>query len=907
MIATNLTRLLLRLYPPSFRREVGGSLVTDVARRAAEHAAQRSRLRHALWLLRLTASLLLNAPAAWIEARGKGRSGFSWIDVKLGLRMLRKHPGMTLAGGLGIAVAIGVSAGFFSFMYTMLYPDIPLDEGDRLVGLENWDLERNNEERRSLHDFVVWREEMRSVEDMSAFRTVRRNLVTGDGPAELVRIAEMTPSGFALARVPPLMGRTLVPADAEPGAPDVLVIGYDVWRTRFAGDPEIVGKDVRLGRVVHTIVGVMPEGFAFPESHSYWIPFREDPADHARGEGPSIYISGRLARGYTLADAKAELAVIGQRMAAEFPDTHARYRAQVMPYVYPLIDINQNAGEDMFGEFVAINSFIGLLLVLVGLNVAVLVYARTATRRGEIAVRTALGASRRRVVGQLFVESLVLAVGAALVGLGLAKVGLHFGNEIMAMEMAEMPFWLELGIPGPALAWIGLLTVLTAVLTGVVPGLQATSQRVQENLRQYHSGVGLRLGRTWTTLIVVQVAIAVAGLPVAVAAGWWEIARGHTAPTYAVDRYLAVSMIIDEEGLGEEEIEAEREARAAHLETVRSEVVRRLEAEPFVVGQTRIVDLPRGGQRRRAVVERASGSLQTDDPVDVRQTRAHPDFFPRFDVELVAGRALVPGDLDEGAADVIVVDRTFVERALPGSPGGGEVVGRRVRFVTEEDEALETRGTERWYEIVGVIEPLHSNWMGEDLLDPYVYVPASAAASGGAGVVLEVAAGVEPASLTDRVREIAAELDPTLRLQTLPLTVNYRQQELATALVGLMLVLIVAAVLLLSAAGIYALMSFTVSQRRREIGIRTALGAHKGRLLGGIFGRALAQLGAGVALGLALVLLVDWQSGGETLQGQGWVLLPVMVVVMTGVGLLAAMGPARSGMGVAVAEVLGSE
>ena len=209
----------------------------------------------------------------------------SWLDVKLGLRMMVKHPALTLVGGLGMAVGIGISVAFFSVTRTYLYPTLPLDEGERVVALENRDVAIDNEERRSLHDFITWREELRSVEDLTAFRTVQRNLITGVGPPEVVQVAELTASGFRLARVPALLGRHLTVDDEREGAAPVLVIGYHVWRNRFAGDPGVIGRDVRLGGVSHTVVGVAPEGFAFPESHAFWRALRERLVGGVAGRG----------------------------------------------------------------------------------------------------------------------------------------------------------------------------------------------------------------------------------------------------------------------------------------------------------------------------------------------------------------------------------------------------------------------------------------------------------------------------------------------------------------------------------------------------------------------------------------------------------------------------------------------
>jgi putative ABC transport system permease protein len=187
-------------------------------------------------------------------------------------------------------------------------PIVPLNEGDRLVALAKFDPQTRREEERLLHDFLTWRRELRMVTDVGAFRTARRNVVSESGQGEPITLAEMTASGFRAARVPPLLGRALLDADEQPGAPSVIVIGFDAWQSRFAGEPSIVGRQIRIGRATHTIVGVMPKGFAFPISHQYWVPLRIDPrAVIAPGTGPSLNVFGRLAAGATKESAEAEL------------------------------------------------------------------------------------------------------------------------------------------------------------------------------------------------------------------------------------------------------------------------------------------------------------------------------------------------------------------------------------------------------------------------------------------------------------------------------------------------------------------------------------------------------------------------------------------------------------------------
>ncbi|HEU0077472.1 MAG TPA: ABC transporter permease, partial [Longimicrobiaceae bacterium] len=321
----------------------------------------------------------------------------SWLDVRLGVRLLFKSPLLTAVGVMGIAVAIAIGAVFFA-VRDATFSELPLDEGDRIVAIENWDLRLGQQERRIVHDFAAWRGELRQVEELGAYRPVQRNLISSDGRTEQVdRIAEMTPSGFRVARVRPYLGRTLVEADGEVGAHPVAVLGYDLWRARFAGAPDVLGRAIQLGDTRYTVVGVMPPGFGFPVNHRMWIPLQTAVSDYKQREGPEIFVFGRLAPDATLETAQAELTLLGRRAAAALPESHRYLRPRVGPYTLQLLDGSTG------WEFHLVQLLVILLLVLVSANVAILVYARTVTRYGEMAVRSALGASRRRIVGQLFV------------------------------------------------------------------------------------------------------------------------------------------------------------------------------------------------------------------------------------------------------------------------------------------------------------------------------------------------------------------------------------------------------------------------------------------------------------------------------------------------------------------------
>ena len=820
---------------------------------------------------------------------------FSWIDVRLGVRMMIKHPALTIVGGLGIAVGIAVSVGFFSFSQTYIYPDMPLDEGERIVALENRDITINNEDRQALHDFVTWREELASVEDLTAFRTVQRNLITGDAAPELVQVAEMTPAGFELARVAPLLGRYATEDDARADAPPVVVIGYHVWQNRFAGDPDIVGQQVRLGRVVHTIIGVMPEGFEFPENHRYWTVLRANPAEYARREGPSIFIAGRLAPGATLETAQAELAAVGDRTAAAFPDTHEFIRPMVMPYHHSLTDIQGISSWAVL----QMNLMVALLLVVIALNVAVLVYARTSARHGEIAMRSALGASRGRIVAQLFVESLVLALVAAGLGVVLAYTALDLGNRIMLLEMdSGLPFWMDLGIKPMTILYAVALAVVTAILTGVLPGLQATGRSLQTDLREL-GGTGMRLGKTWTALIVAQVGIAVAALPVALNLGWSEMRVSATRQAYPADEFLIASLVQEPAPEGAAEETPEGPTFGSQL----TEVMRRLDAEPVVAGVTYRADLP--GRSNYVRVEGVEPAIDQPNGFRVAPLGIAPGYTSLFNARVLSGRALDRGDAVEGASAVVVTE-SFVRQVL----GGGDALGRRIQHASGEgadDEAPdgdETAAVRQWFEIVGVVEDLNRNTVAPELVTPVVYYAVGPEQAKGALVTVRLR-GTTPAEFGPRLRTLTAEVDPALRLGTVrSLAASDEQRQLASRLIGLVVGLILVSVLLLSAAGIYAMMSFTVTQRRREIGIRAALGAQPRQVLGSVFARSALQITLGLAVGIAIAALLEWSTGGGLVGGRGLVLFPIIAVLMATVGMLAAFGPARRGLSIEPTEAL---
>ena len=843
------------------------------------------------------------------EALRDGR-GLAWLgglslDFRLGVRMLRKYPGLTIVGGLAMAFAIWVGVVVFEMVMLFVSPTLPLPEGDRIVHLRNWDVQANDPEPRALHDFVVWRQAMRSVTDFGAWEDLSRNLTGRDGEARPVQVAAITASGFRVAATPPLLGRAIAPADERAGAPPVIVLGHDVWRARFAGDSAIVGQTVQLGDAYATVVGVMPDGFTFPVAHDVWTPFRPDVLDDAPRRGPAITIFGRLAPGATLDDARAELAALGQRATRELPDTHRHLQPQVMPYA-------EMFGMSMSGEgalLVLIQLFTLMLLVLVCANVALLLFARAATREGEIIVRSALGASRRRIVVQLFAEALVLGGVAAVVGLVAAQVALQqVGLPFLEANLGQLPFWYDLRLSPATVLYACALTVLGAAIAGGLPGLKVT-RGIGSRLRAGTTGGGgLRFGGVWTAVIVAQVAVTVA-FPAIVLLEAREQQRIQSYDVgFAADEYLAVKL--DMEAASGAAVDGDSAAAATHrarfgavLEVLRQRVA----AEPGVAGVTFVDKLPRTNYFDRrialddsafAVARPGAAGAPGVKPPRHYTTVAYvdPSYFDVLEAPILAGRGFRAADVAAGAK-VAIVDQGFVDEVLRGR----NAIGRRVRIA---DGGIQPDGPGAdslpWHEIVGVVKDLGMIGAAESGRATGLYLPATPGVGFAPHMVMH--AQEDPMALVPRVRAIAGTLDPTLRLSEFQ-----RADRVADPLLWILgmwirtTLAMTAVALLLSLAGIYAVLSFTVARRTREIGVRVALGASPRSVLAAIFRRPLTQVALGVAAGAAVIALgavglsrtTQFASAPIGLSAGQVALLVAYAAFMLGVCLLACVVPTR--------------
>jgi putative ABC transport system permease protein len=866
------------------------------------------------------------------------------MDLKLGGRMLVRYPGLTIVGGLAMAFAIWVGIVIFQVVSLFTHPTLPVSEGARLVEIRSIDVAANAREERVLHDFLEWQQSLRSLTDVGAWRDSSRNLVVAAGDARPVNVAEMSVSGFRVADGEPLMGRVLVEADEHPGAPAVAVIGYGVWRTRFRSDPGVLGRDVQLGNEYFTVVGIMREGFEFPVSHDVWLPLRTAGLDQKPRSGPPITVFALLAPGETMQTAQAELTTAGRRAATASPATHQHLEPRVRPYAMMVVPDGPGEMAIMY----SIYSFIAVLLILICGNVGLLLFARAASREADLVVRTALGASRGRIVAQLFAEALVLGGLAAIVGVTAAAFALRtWGMVFLETNLGRLPFWFDLSLSPRAFAVAIVLTVAGAAIAGIMPAMKIT-RGMGHRLKQTTAGSGgLQFGGVWTVVIVAQVAATVI-FPAAV---YWEQSQLRRVeefdPGFASEQYLTVQIERDGPIDGGVNLDAAMRERNARLAATLEELRQRVAAQPGVNGVTFTEDVPTTNHPQkfielgydRDLSDVASAKSDSSDvasaesegggsasaagsnvepPLRIATVAAvDPSYFAVLGAPVLAGRGFTPADAVPGTR-VAIVDQGFVDQVLQGR----NAVGQQVRFrypgpalrpwASGSADDPGRRGD--WYEVIGVVRELGVGAPTEPGRAAGFYLPATPDLFDRIHMMVHVRGG-DPMALVPQVRDVATAVDPSLRLVNAQ-RANEVNDDIRW-LMGMWLritVVLSSVAIVLSLAGIYSVLSFTVARRTREIGVRVALGASRPRVVAATFRRPLLQVTGGILVGTAIVFTAaslikytEFPGSESDLTLQGMALIVGYGLVMLCVCMLGCVGPARRALNIEPAIALRTE
>jgi putative ABC transport system permease protein len=764
---------------------------------------------------------------------------FSVLDLKLGGRMLVKHPALTAIATIAVAFAIAVGTVGFEIARQALWPTIPLAEGNAIVALRNWNVADNASVPASRRDYELWRDGLSTITDLSAVEVEERSVAVGAGTGQPETVANVTASTFALTRVPAFMGRALLEADERGDAEEVVVVGYDFWKNKLGGAADAVGRVIRISGTPVTIVGVMPRGYGFPQRNGVWRPLHLARIPEA---SPTLrYVIGRLAPGHLREEATTQAAAIGARAATTFPETNKNLRLQVLSLPDAVSDLPDAAALAL----ASMNVFLVLLAALLCGNVAMLLFARAVSRERELLVRAALGASRGRLIMQFFAEALLLCAVGAVVGLMVARFVLARTWTMIEGQTGPLPFYIDTSLSTTTILYAVGLTLLAATIAGVVPAVKVTLGGAGARLRAASSGGGgLQFGGVWTVIIVVQIAFTTL-LP------WPLLGLGggfgkDTPAGFPAEAFLTATLEVDRFDGVAARGDTLPAARAARLEARYRALADRLRQDPGVLDVTYADQMPQLTMGRNFIkMDPGPAAEQSERCADgyhcVGFVSVDPRFFDVVGRPVVRGRALTTTDAELGTRAVLV-NETFVDEILLG----GNPIGRRLRFWSTSEPTAES-----WYEIVGVVPDLSVSDKGDFYGRTRIYRTTLPRATGPLRVAIHVRG--DPQRFAGRLRELAQATDPALRVidpKPLPLLVDPDSAGMSYGF-GLIVSLTVVT-LMLSLAGVYAVTAFAVARRTREIGVRVALGARPLHVLTIVFKRPLVQMALGIGVGAIL-------------------------------------------------------
>ena len=868
-------RLLEATLEPADREVVLGDLHEEYVARArgsraigpkAWYWCETLRLITRFTLQRLTRRARGNVPISRMVAPREPLMSSLASDLRYALRTIRRQPGASLVVAITLALGLGVNATVLGMMDALLLRPFQFRDYQRLVVL--WEHARGTTEREMVAaaNFLDWQAQARSVEQLAAWQWSDATLTVAGEP-ERVQGFRVSQGFFDLLGITPILGRTFAQDDERVGNHRRVVISDGLWKRRFGQRPDVIGSDVLVDGVAHTIVGVAPPGFAFPVGSELWVPLALTPGQAANREDRQLTVAGRLASGQTVAGAQAEMDLIAGRLEAQHPQTNRARRVNVRP-------LSTAFREGSTIPFVAVLQVAaGLVLLVACANVAGLLLARAIDRQRELALRTALGASRVRIVRQLVTETVVLGLLASSLAVIVASVGLDLLRSSLPAETARfVEGWDNLRLDARLAVLMPALAIGVGLLVGLFPAMSATRTTLMDASREGDRRVGIRRQRGRQALVILEIASALAIL---IAAGL-TLAGGVRLVNQpgGFDAHGVLTLQIPLPDSKYSEPDSRREFAR--------DLLARVEAIPTVERAALANVVPGAGWNPSAPLV-----IEHEPPPDPAR-RPHaghravsPDYFDALRIPIVRGRAFTAFDR-KGGQPVAIVSASLAERYWPGQ----DPTGRRLRLDGADSP---------WLTIVGVVGDvrMYNWWDGEDFV--VVYVPLRQAPP--AGLVHAVLrTSVEPGSITASIREAVKSVDPLLPVSA----VRTMRQAVADSSAGLhhmaLLMGVCGAIgLALALVGIYSVMSYAVSQRTYEFGIRMALGARAPDVLRITLSQAGALTGLGLALG-SLLALAFGRLLSSALFGVVSLQVKPFLVIGLGLGLVslaAACLPAR--------------
>jgi putative ABC transport system permease protein len=833
---------------------------------ALDDIADEGRLRAEL--ARLRQARALPSPPAGVPSR-------RWLgsvlqDSRYGIRALGQRPGFTTAAVLALAIGIGATAAIFGAVDTVLLRPMPFRHADRLYVPISVNVARHIDQGSvSFADYTDWRQQTDIFTNVALYRTTKLDITSDDGDPERVEVAQVTEDFFPLVDVVPVQGRTLVAADHADGATLVTVISYGLWQDRFGRASDVLTRSIRIAGQPARIVGVLPPRGVYPDSSQLFVPIKPSgfSLDTRTRRDNLIFESlARLRDDATPALAQARLHAMAERLEHDSPIIRKGWTNTVIPLRDYIVD------DNLKSALYVLLCAVGAVLLIACANVANLSLVRGSARARELAVRLSLGASRRRIVQQLVVEGVLLAVLGAAVGAGLAVLALQ---GLAAIAPDGTPFLDEMHMNGRVLLATTAVGAVAALLSSLVPAWSTSAVRLSGALRDGSVGSGASRGaaRLRHGLVVAEVAAAVVLL-----SGSALLIRSfnqlsHVDAGVDLDRVLSARISIPTAGYPTDA------ARSTFARTL----VARLEANPAVERAALTSYVPAGGGGfglGRVFLAEGRPEPPTGADVPAMWNVVTPDYFATLGIHVREGRAFT--DLDAAkTTPVIVVSASFARAMFPGR----SAIGQRVRSWRDENLLRE---------IVGVVDDVKASGLA-DRDRSLVYVPHPQNSWGGLLIVVRTRRG-DPAALAPVARQVVHELDPTLAVSDVRSLADSAKRSVADRRYATLLLTILAGVALgLAALGIYGVTSHVFALRRREMGIRLALGASRAHLYQLVLTHGLGLVGVGLVIGIAGAalstrLLASLLFATEPSDGPAWI---GMIAVVALAATTACLLPAR--------------
>ena len=787
-------------------------------------------------------------------------------DVRYGIRSLLKSPGLTLVATLALTLGIGLTTTMFSIVYGALMKGLPYPDGDRIMIIQRANPARGITRQNALpiQDYFDYKAQQHSFGDLATI-TSGTIYVSGEEKAERFDGSWISANTFDIVGVRPMLGRNFQAGEDTPSGEKVAILAYSTWRERYNGDANIIGKRIRVNGVPYSIVGVMPEGFAFPNNDKIWIPQQADPLATKRGQGLYLQVVGKLKPGVSMDQANVDVATIAKRLGAEYKESNEGFTASVQKFTDNYI------GKEPRQLLFTMLGAVFFVLLIACANVANLLLDRAAHRTKEVGIRTALGASRSAVIRQFLAESLVLSLLATVFGIMVAYFGIALFNR--AITVTQIPFFIDIRLHPQVLMFTIFVAFLTTLISGAIPAIQSSRADINEILKDETRGASsFRIGKISKALVVFEIALS-CGLLVAAGLMIKSVTNMRTMdPGYSTANVFTARIGFP----------------AAYTDTVAEwrffdQVLERVSALPSVQAASISSGLPAARQGFGGSNFAVEGQtyLKDKDYPNASQISVTPNFFATVKAPILQGRGFSDGDRVD-ALPVLIVNKAFAKKYFPNV----DPVGKRIRMGG-------AKSTAPWSTIVGVTGDMFSGNQ-DNPFTPAIFQPFAQARSSFVYIAARTAG--PPLAITQGVREAVGALNADIPLYWVqPFEDAVAQALWFVRVFGAMFMIFGFVALFLASVGLYAVMSFSVSRRTREVGIRMALGAQGRDVVGMIFGQGLWQLGIGMAVGLTLALGISQLLKIVLFQVQPRdpVIFGGVAIVLIVVGLIACLVPAR--------------